>query len=40
MDVGVGGGRFELIGPPRDEALREWLRDDCGRIIPPTPWRS
>jgi hypothetical protein len=30
--------RFELIGPPTDQGLRQWLQDDYDRIIPPAPW--
>jgi len=29
---------FELIGPPADQGLRQWLQDDYDRIIPPAPW--
>jgi hypothetical protein len=38
IDVGLGTVRFELIGPPTDQSLRQWLQDDYDRIIPPAPW--
>src|SRR5262249_33448824 len=37
-DVGLGTVRFELIGPPTDQGLRQWLQEDYARIIPPAPW--
>jgi len=38
IDVGLGTLRFELIGPPADQGLRNWLQDDYPRIIQPAPW--
>jgi catechol 2,3-dioxygenase-like lactoylglutathione lyase family enzyme len=38
IDVGLGTFRFELIGPPADQGLRNWLQDDYARIIQPAPW--
>src|SRR5262249_1133248 len=38
IDVGLGTVRFELIGPPTDQGLRQWLQEDYDRIIPPAPW--
>ena len=38
IDVGLSTVRFELIGPPTDQGLRQWLQDDYDRIIPPAPW--
>jgi catechol 2,3-dioxygenase-like lactoylglutathione lyase family enzyme len=40
IDVGLGTVRFELIGPPTDQSLRQWLQDDYDRIIPPAPWEG
>jgi catechol 2,3-dioxygenase-like lactoylglutathione lyase family enzyme len=40
IDVGLGTVRFELIGPPTDQGLRQWLQDDYERIIPPAPWEG
>lgn len=38
IDVGMGTFRFELIGPPADQGLRNWLQEDYPRIIQPAPW--
>ena len=43
MRIAYGGREgtglaFELIGPPTDQSLRQWLQDDYDRIIPPAPW--
>jgi catechol 2,3-dioxygenase-like lactoylglutathione lyase family enzyme len=38
IDVGMGGVRFELIGPPADQGLRAWLQEDYDAIIAPAPW--
>jgi catechol 2,3-dioxygenase-like lactoylglutathione lyase family enzyme len=38
IDAGMGTFRFELIGPPADRGLRNWLQDDYPRIIQPAPW--
>src|SRR5262249_10477996 len=40
IDVGLGTVRFELIGPPTDQGLRQWLQEDYDRIIPPAPWEG
>jgi hypothetical protein len=38
IDVGLGTFRFELIGPPADLGLRNWLQQDYDKIIAPAPW--
>jgi hypothetical protein len=38
IDAGLGTFRFELIGPPADQGLRNWLQEDYDRIIAPAPW--
>ena len=38
IDVGLGTFRFELIGPPADQGLRNWLQEDYDKIIAPAPW--
>jgi catechol 2,3-dioxygenase-like lactoylglutathione lyase family enzyme len=38
IDAGLGTFRFELIGPPADQGLRNWLQEDYDKIIAPAPW--
>lgn len=38
VDPGMATVRFELIGPPADRGLRNWLQDDYEKIIAPAPW--
>jgi catechol 2,3-dioxygenase-like lactoylglutathione lyase family enzyme len=38
VDAGMGGTKWEIIGPPSDKGLRDWLKDDYDVIIQPTPW--
>ena len=38
IDVGLGTFRFELIGPPADQGLQNWLQEDYDKIIAPAPW--
>jgi hypothetical protein len=38
IDAGLGTFRFELIGPPADQGLRNWLQEDYDKIIASAPW--
>jgi hypothetical protein len=38
VDPGLGGVRIEYVGQVGEQFIRDWLKDDFDKLVPPPHW--